>query len=153
MEDDGDIEIDPAVAAAMGFSGFGSQPGKKRKFNPNDGFVDPAAMRTQKEERRKGANTTPLGERIAHRTVEATDKPSWVTSARSSDATTALAQAERRPEAAQVSTMAGTNTTRTAGTDKPTLEALRNGVRNECGDMVYFLPSFIEDPWRDLKPK
>lgn len=30
------------------------------------------------------------------------------------------------------------------------LQALRRGVRNERGDMAYFLPSFLEDPWRDL---
>ena len=32
-------------------------------------------------------------------------------------------------------------------------EELKNGVRNESGDMVYFKPSFLEDPWKDLKPK
>ncbi|KAF1816136.1 hypothetical protein P152DRAFT_470180 [Eremomyces bilateralis CBS 781.70] len=31
------------------------------------------------------------------------------------------------------------------------LQALRSGVRNPDGDMVYFLPSFIEDPWARLK--
>jgi hypothetical protein len=31
------------------------------------------------------------------------------------------------------------------------LNALRNGVRNENGDITYFLPSFVEDPWE--KPK
>jgi hypothetical protein len=36
-----EFEIDPAVAAAMGFSGFG---GKKRKFDTsNDAFVDTQA--------------------------------------------------------------------------------------------------------------
>lgn len=27
----------------------------------------------------------------------------------------------------------------------------RHGVRNEQGDMVYFLPSFLEDPWKELR--
>jgi hypothetical protein len=31
------------------------------------------------------------------------------------------------------------------------LNALRNGVRNENGDTIYFLPSFVEDPWAKLK--
>jgi hypothetical protein len=31
------------------------------------------------------------------------------------------------------------------------LHALRRGVRNEAGDMAYFLPSFVEDPWVKLE--
>lgn len=30
------------------------------------------------------------------------------------------------------------------------LQALRRGVRNERGDVAYFLPSFVEDPWKGL---
>jgi len=33
------------------------------------------------------------------------------------------------------------------------LQALRRGIRNERGDMAYFLPSFLEDPWANLTPK
>jgi hypothetical protein len=42
MEGDEDMEIDPSIAAAMGFSSFGSKSGEKRKYNPSDGYVDPA---------------------------------------------------------------------------------------------------------------
>lgn len=31
------------------------------------------------------------------------------------------------------------------------LAAYRRGVKNERGDMAYFLPSFLEDPWKDLR--
>jgi hypothetical protein len=31
------------------------------------------------------------------------------------------------------------------------LSALRQGVKNERGDTAYFLPSFVEDPWEQLK--
>lgn len=31
------------------------------------------------------------------------------------------------------------------------LRALRQGVRNDNGDMVYFMPSFIHDPWEHLR--
>ncbi|KAK8205888.1 hypothetical protein IWZ01DRAFT_58483 [Phyllosticta capitalensis] len=34
---------------------------------------------------------------------------------------------------------------------EPDLHALRNGIRNENGDIAYFLPSFIEDPWAHLE--
>jgi hypothetical protein len=30
------------------------------------------------------------------------------------------------------------------------LQALRRGIRNERGDMAYFLPSFLENPWKEL---
>lgn len=42
MDDEDGMEIDPAIAAAMGFSGFGTKPGDKRKHNSNEGYVDPA---------------------------------------------------------------------------------------------------------------
>jgi hypothetical protein len=32
-------------------------------------------------------------------------------------------------------------------------QALRRGIRNERGDMAYFLPSFLEDPWAKLVAK
>ncbi|KAK7513022.1 hypothetical protein IWZ03DRAFT_44029 [Phyllosticta citriasiana] len=36
---------------------------------------------------------------------------------------------------------------------EPDLQALRNGIRDENGDIAYFLPSFIEDPWMRLERK
>jgi hypothetical protein len=33
------------------------------------------------------------------------------------------------------------------------LQALRRGIRNERGDIAYFLPSFLEDPWEKLMVK
>ena len=44
------MDIDPSIAAAMGFSSFGSKPGEKRKYNANDGYVDPA-ISTQDQKR------------------------------------------------------------------------------------------------------
>ncbi|KAK7533052.1 uncharacterized protein J3D65DRAFT_68111 [Phyllosticta citribraziliensis] len=34
---------------------------------------------------------------------------------------------------------------------EPDLQALRNGIRDKNGDIAYFLPSFIEDPWTRLE--
>jgi hypothetical protein len=42
MEGEEDMDIDPAIAAAMGFASFGTKPGDKRKYNSKDGYVDPA---------------------------------------------------------------------------------------------------------------
>lgn len=42
MEAGEDMDIDPAIAAAMGFASFGMKSGEKRKYNSNDGYVNPA---------------------------------------------------------------------------------------------------------------
>ncbi|KAK4498449.1 hypothetical protein PRZ48_011107 [Zasmidium cellare] len=122
-----DMEIDPALAAAMGFSGFGTQPNaKKRKFNNSgEGFVDP---NIGKSTGATGANNVAVGERKSAK------------SAGESSKTTVSEVRESGP----VGESAGV---------KPSLEALRHGVRNEKGDMAYFLPSFVEDPWKGLEAK
>jgi len=44
------------------------------------------------------------------------------------------------------------NTQKSHGQDtQHGIEAYKRGVQNEKGDMVYFLPSFLEDPWKDLR--
>lgn len=130
MADSEGFEIDPAIAAAMGFSGFGMQPGKKRKFDAGgEAFVDSNIQQTATDSSKdqssgRGANTTPLG-------------------SRSSGTQKSAAEAEA----------AGVPGGRAGGDQTPTLEDFRHGVSNERGDMVYFLPSFIEDPWKGLEPK
>lgn len=117
--DTDEMEVDPAIAEAMGFSGFGMQT-KKRKHDSNDAFVDTGSTAT-------GSNSTPIHQGGGGSTEAASKQP------RNS---------------------AGDPNKQNPATDadgKPTLEALRHGVRNENGDMVYFLPSFIEDPWKHLK--
>lgn len=55
-----DIDIDPEIAAAMGFSSFGNQLNdKKRKFNRQDTFVDASKLNSS----RTGANSIQLGAR------------------------------------------------------------------------------------------
>jgi len=55
-----DIDIDPEIAAAMGFSSFGNRlSNKKRKFNHQDTFVDASKPNSS----RTGANSTQLGAR------------------------------------------------------------------------------------------
>ena len=139
MEDNEDMEIDPAVAAAMGFSSFGSQPAKKRKFNPNYGFVDPTVPGTQQESKGKGANSTVLGVRIAKNAATPIEKPDRTTSASGGDAAVAQAKKEEGAYATSGSAMNVSNAGTTVESSESSLEALRHGVRNENGDMVYFL--------------
>jgi len=135
MADLDDMEIDPAIAEAMGFAGFG---GKKRKQTAADeAFVDPTLSKHAKgsEAPGRGANTTALGNRPSS---------SFPTSAQESgkpDATTAPDPGGRP---------SNENLPASSQDDAAKLQALRQGVRNERGDMVYFLPSFLEDPWKNL---
>ncbi|KAI9873093.1 MAG: hypothetical protein M1830_000844, partial [Pleopsidium flavum] len=43
----------------------------------------------------------------------------------------------------------GSNVGRAGGSDND-LWKLRKGVRNETGDIAYYDPSFVEDPWQEL---
>jgi hypothetical protein len=142
------FDIDPAIAAAMGFSGFGAQASKKRKFDSNDGFVDPnistASTQKQQPPTGKGANAVKLGDRTVAKTAAHPPGGTEQGSALS-------AQNVAGGNAGSASGVSAGATGQ--GTKGASLEALRNGVRNENGDMVYFLPSFIEDPWKDLVPK
>ena len=133
-----DMEIDPAIAAAMGFSGFG---GKKRKQGGMDeAFVDPGTSKHSKAVPGKGANNVPLGDR------RATEDTSSV---RNSDDIIAHAEA---PEPSDGMQRQANGSSVGTSIDPTSLQALRQGVKNERGDMVYFLPSFIEDPWKNLQP-
>merc|ERR1711939_688472 len=135
MADQDDFEIDPAIAEAMGFSGFGTQPsGKKRKFDGGDAFVDPTIKKQTEAPTSsilaasgKGANNTPSGQRSA---------PSGV---------------ENAPSTSEAHAIQGAVGGDASG--RPDLQTLRHGIKNDRGDMAYFLPSFIEDPWKGLEPK
>ncbi|RMY04635.1 hypothetical protein D0867_10290 [Hortaea werneckii] len=135
MVDQDDFEIDPAIAEAMGFSGFGTQPGgKKRKFDGGDAFADPTIKKQTEAQSSsglagsaRGANNTPLGQRSA-------------LSGLKNVAPTSEAHANRSPLRGEAS-------------GQQDLQALRSGVKNERGDTAHFLPSFIEDPWKGLEPK
>jgi len=138
-----DMEIDPAIAAAMGFSGFGAQPAKKRKFDSNDAFVD-SETDQQHIPQVKGANSMPLGIRGKKAPLDDT-----TTSAQGGGP--AGLPVVAKPELMQ--SQGGDRPTKSQIQDGLGSNALRRGVRNERGDMVYFPPSFLEDPWKGLTPK
>ena len=142
MADTEDFEVDPAIAEAMGFSGFGMQPGKKRKFDTNDGFVDPAASASSKQG--KGANSTPLGMKAEGDPARVQSMPERLSESREGIAAQAHKGIAER-------TVMSSNGDRSNGRPEPSLEELRNGVRDDNGDMVYFLASFLEDPWKGLR--
>lgn len=129
---DQDMDIDPAIAQAMGFSGFGMQGSKKRKHgaaadDDHFSFVD-----ARRSNAATGANAT------AHSLAGGNHKQPDKVAAEAMETETGRRQANATTSALDAE-------------GKPTLDALRRGVRNAEGDMVYFLPSFIEDPWSGLE--
>ena len=103
-----DLEIDPAIAEAMGFTSFGSKR-RKHTARADDAFIDDSGNQIAAS---TGANDVPLGKRPA---VSATQE--------------------------QVQEQGDTNMTTVVA---------RRGVKNARGDMVVFMPSFVEDPWKGL---
>ncbi|TID22270.1 hypothetical protein E2P81_ATG11376 [Venturia nashicola] len=173
-----DIEIDPAIAEAMGFSSFGGT--KRRKFNHDEATIDPDITKPQPS----GANTAPLGSRsnIEHGVglPKRPEHPSYQDPSLSMPAQTYQQgfdlpkrppKPEEWPPTQHVPQMVEKSTeNQIAETNSPTtafptgvpkgffdkltwkeLEQFRKGVKNENGDVAYFLPSFIEDPWAKLE--
>jgi len=143
MDDEEDIDI----AAAMGFGSFGGT--KKRKY---DHTTSPQAA-----DGASGANTTQLGART--RKSESTQnevqgdseaqKSEHCVAAEPSAHSTDVFSAPRdrsRDDAAALETVSFGGPPITRGE----LNALKFGVRNPNGDMAYFLPNFVEDPWARL---
>lgn len=149
------FEIDPSLAASMGFSSFGHST-KKRKHNSDNAVTDASPLpgkveRPQGVSSGRGANITPLGNR---RGLSAPGQEPDSNGKREFS----LPHGVPPPIIAQGQTvLEDTATSRhdqkptTQGT--PELGAYRNGVRRPNGDIAYFLPSFIEDPWAQFKKK
>lgn len=140
-------DIDPAIAAAMGFSSFGS---KRRKHNPRDdnAFVDDSGGRspgTLDATASTGANNIALGTRTT-----TTSNVGHVPE--NHEITGTGVAAEETEENTTISDNAKKRDSWAPGLPAPEeLASLRRGVRNARGDMVVFLPSFIENPWKSLE--
>jgi hypothetical protein len=145
-----DTEIDPALAAAMGFSSFGGAPNKRRKVNNDgDGFIDPEISKSG------SAPTRPPGTG-ANSVMTSTRRPAPVTQTSTSAMANSVAAGHVGAEAGAAqphisAESVDTLTYNNAARDTDDLAALRNGVRNAQGDMAFFKPSFLEDPWKDLR--
>lgn len=197
-----EMEIDPEIAAAMGFTSFGAS--NKRKFTgTSDSYVEGQDNNKRKNQMATfgtGANDAPLGTRnssttnadvdaqmmeqantkdeesakVTHKNGKAKDKKkkggaplgladyiSWGNSVpeekpKQTETSTALPTTNAQSNSGSLAATAQrTNTTPPSiwpqGMPSPEeLAALRRGVRNTRGDMAYFLPSFIQDPWESL---
>ncbi|CAN9210015.1 unnamed protein product [Alternaria alternata] len=143
---DMDDEENDEIAAAMGFASFGGT--KKRKFDHS-----PKAKPDANDA--SGANSTALGVRTKKVASAEDVKNAGLASflARGQNlpehppptATTQAPAASADQSAGEMVSFGGPSVSRAE------LNMLRNGVRTENGDTVYFLPSFVEDPWARLR--
>ncbi|TKA23129.1 hypothetical protein B0A50_07159 [Salinomyces thailandicus] len=133
-QNDDEFAIDPAIAEAMGFSGFGMQAsGKnKRKFD-HDAFVDPSVQQAATSTA-ASSNVASLSKAGGTGGQGAAGLPSR-----------SIESAGIRKSRAQGTSADGAGTRASQGSGQ--------GGKNERGDPVYFLPSFIEDPWKGLVPR
>ncbi len=130
--------VDAEMMAAMGFSGFGMQA-KKRKFGDADAFVEPSnSSSNQQQPHHPGTR----GGGVEHARADAQTVYSVKTAAVRSDKDR-FAVAKGKANAA-VPIPQNSATTGVDEAREPTMEALRHGFRNENGDTVIFLQSFIE---------
>ena len=141
MADENDSGVDPAMMEAMGFTQFGAQAGQKRKFDGNNAFVDPTIKQSAKPA--TGADNTTVAQSASNLTM--LNAVAQNTSGLKQKSSAPLSNQATEQPAGDAEILS-----RPPG-DSGALRALRNGVRNTNGDMVSFLPSFIEDPWKHLE--
>jgi hypothetical protein len=142
-----DFEIDPAMAEAMGFSSFGSKR-RKHAARADDAFIDDSGTQIPAS---TGANDIPLGARaVPSAATEEVQEQGFIQDNAASTVRMEDAQKEQ-PMAVEARTEEVQTDNWTPGFPAPQeLSALRRGVKNARGDMVVFMPSFIEDPWKGL---
>lgn len=195
---DDDLDIDPEMAAAMGFTSFGAKPSKRRKFNHNEAVVE-GQDGEMEVIASSGANNTALGVRSRLAPAQAqemeeggaegaedeenktktkeskkqkqkapkglADYIAWgnTVTTPSQPPTQPVVQESARSAEAQIAPIApptqvahvprggaGAESWPQGMPSGQELATLRRGVQNSRGDMAYFLPSFIEDPWKVL---
>ncbi|KAF2102005.1 hypothetical protein NA57DRAFT_53942 [Rhizodiscina lignyota] len=170
--EDDDFEVDPEIAAAMGFTSFGMKPGAKRRKNDDGRFTVTDASSASGNSTARGANSTPLGIRGKGNVSSSDDTQAGIATTAAPAANQEaqdLQQLPSKPAFSDGGSGRGYGSSsapshksgaglyariqgkKLGDLDGEELAALSRGVRNEAGDMVYFKPSFVEDPWERLR--
>lgn len=136
-----DLNMDPEMATAMGFTSFGTSS-KKRKYLHNDAIVDVAIP-----DQGKGANSVPVGLRHASKATEGVQAEAQNRELPLGAPAPRASQPKQRAEDASAHHIAGGVFSDQV---RPELGAYVKGVSQANGDIAYFLPSFLEDPWAKL---
>ncbi|KIV98614.1 uncharacterized protein PV09_09606 [Verruconis gallopava] len=128
---------DARMGDVMGFTSFGSRPEvKKRKTSHVDQPVTSTTAHV----------TTPLANSGFQNTQILTHNPAQITQL-PTDASSTSPTSEQPKNAFPTGVPMDIFNKLTW----KELEAYRKGVKNENGDIAWFLPSFIEDPWAKLE--
>ena len=157
------------MAQMMGFSNFGSKPKPQSKKRKRE--LAQLATSGPGADSGSGSNAMPLGNpRRKHDTgpdsstkgrgrdtVDMKDegsgnvRPNWSMQVPNTDAGQLFSQATLR-ESARPVLHSNERISSGSGEQKSQHDwhALRKGVRDSRGDVAYYDPSFVEDPWKDL---
>ncbi|KAI5253733.1 hypothetical protein E4T42_02691 [Aureobasidium subglaciale] len=140
-----DFEMDPAMAEAMGFTSFGSKR-RKHTARADEAFVDDSGNQIPAS---TGANDIPLGTRPAASDVMERAQEQEISK---EIPMTEVARPEHRRamETLEAIEEVQADDWTPGFPSSQELAALRRGIKNARGDMVVFMPSFIEDPWKGL---
>jgi len=146
MEPGEDPEFDAQMSELMGFSSFGMKPDAKKRKTAHDDPPIPTQFSST------GSNAIPIGQngygnhQITHQFAPNPSLPPKPTA--SSDSVPAATQVPREERSSFPTGVPMDILNKLTWAE---LEAYRKGVRNEKGDLGWFLPSFIEDPWAKLE--
>ena len=156
------------MAQMMGFSSFGSKPNPQSKKRKRE--IAQLAASGPGAESGSGSNTMPLGKprrkpvdvkdeeagnyeqsNVTGETVRFSDEHQQILGDQVPEE--AVPDRDWRKESAKPSASqnAFAQSTGGRGQAQQDLYALRKGVRDQRGDVAYYNPSFIEDPWKDLR--
>ena len=142
-----DLEIDPAIAEAMGFTSFGSKR-RKHAARADDAFIDDSGNQIPAS---TGANDIPLGTRPVVSEIKEETQEQGNAENNATSTTRVKGGQEGHATAVEAGVGEAQADNWTPGFPAPQeLAALRRGIKNARGDMVVFMPSFIEDPWKGL---
>jgi len=163
MSDHEEVEVDPDMAAmGFNFSSFGAAPStKRRKYNHHDAVVDVGNnASTASNPSVRGSNALPLGQKRERKdfapisgsgSVEAIAEVSE-NAAEAADVAGARAPLPSQHSAATASVLKDWDVATQGARQYSTAElaALREGVVTANRHIAYFLPSFVEDPWKKV---
>jgi len=134
-DEDAEPTIDPSFASMMGFTSFGS----------SHTYSHDRARKKQKLEHSTGANNTPLAPFTNIQSRKDINTEIIITSQHAKTEGRGSKDGSSRPDDGNTEPQ-DERSTRTGRGD------YRHGVKNERGDVVVFMDSFLEDPWKDFRP-
>lgn len=148
MEDSEDPDFTSEMGDLMGFSSFGMKPDAKKRKKGHD---TPLATQISST----GSNATPIGQKGAHSSQQMhqfaqNSAPQPTAAVPIIPNQNNQAGAVDAPKKERSAFPTGVPMEILDKLDWTELESYRKGVKEANGDIAWFLPSFIEDPWATL---